>query len=177
MDTRECELPKVGDGVTLVERGELKPGTILRVSTSGRCVWFRLDEPVAGSARLFRPAANHWVHRAIRQADGVFREDHDMSRVEVGVRRSGADRTIARPGPTPRCLADLVEAVDRIEPWLLKTRWYPMTYMMIPSVLHSADALAAELAAAETERQSERERLGALRAHVGKLRAGFKRRV
>lgn len=34
---------------------------------------------------------------------------------------------------------------EKIEPWLLKTIWPPLTYMMIPSVLNGADELILEL--------------------------------
>jgi hypothetical protein len=43
-------------------------------------------------------------------------------------------------------IADLGERLAELEPWLLKTDWAAMTYMLIPSVLASADALAAEMA-------------------------------
>jgi len=38
-----------GDGLTLHDHGGYIPGTVLRVSTSGRCVWFKLDVTIDGT--------------------------------------------------------------------------------------------------------------------------------
>lgn len=173
-------MPKVGDGVTLHRQGCLYPGSIIRVSTSGRCVWFQLDAVVQddgdGTSGRFVPDARTWTHRAIRQADAVYREDHDMNRVDIGIRLFRW-RTNTLPGaPGERGIVDLEEAVDVIEPWLLKSRWYPMTYMMIPSMLASADKLLAEIAAFHGRDDAEATRAAALHDHLASLRKSFKRK-
>ena len=43
-------------------------------------------------------------------------------------------------------LADLLGRVERIEPWLRRRTWPPLTYMMIPSVLASAANIIRGLA-------------------------------
>jgi len=80
-----------------------------------------------------------------------------------------------RPLPAARTAPDLQPLalkVEAIEPWLKKTRWYPMTYLLIPSVLQSADQLLAELAAYQGE-QAEQATL--LFNRLKQLRANFKR--
>lgn len=161
--------PAEGVGVTLHERDGLLPGTILRAGP--RVFWFKLDGDRAGAERIW-PAALAWTYRAVRQADGVWREGADMRRVDVGVRRLRLDTQADRGEPGRRSGDQLAREVDRLEPWLLKTRWYPMTYMAIPSVLGSADALLAELARYDGP---ERERVAALRERLAALRTAFHR--
>ena len=171
--------PRVGDGVTLHDHACLYPGTIIRVSTSGRCLWFQVDAVTQddgdGTAARFVPDARTWTYRAIRQPDGVYREDHDMKRVDVGLRRFRLRRNVLPGAPGERGLVDLEEAVELIEPWLLKTRWYPMTGMMIPGVLKKTDELLAEIAAAAFRERDDAEaaRLEALHDRLGKLKGNF----
>lgn len=153
--------PAAGVGVTFHGDDWMQPATIVR---AGRHVfWFRLDGD-DGS-----PAAGRWTYRAILRPDGTWREDHDMRRVDVGVRRRRPPPGCGVPGR--RMPDQLAAAVERIEPWLLKRRWYPMTYMMIPSVLRAADELLTELAAYAGP---ERERVQALHARLSSLRQGFR---
>ncbi len=172
--------PMVGDGVTLHDHGCLYPGTIIRVSTSGRCAWFQLDavsqDDGDGTAARFVPDGRTWIFRAIRQRDGIYREDHDMKRVDVGVRRFRWRRNVLPGAPGERGLIDLEEAVELIEPWLLKTRWYPMTGMMIPGVLKKTDELLAEIAAFKGRDDSEAARSEALRERLVALKRNFKRK-
>jgi hypothetical protein len=138
----EVRAPVVGKGVTRYVHGNLEPGTILRVSRSGRAILCQVDDPTDGSAPEGAQRATYW---AVRRADGVFRSGHEMWRVVVGVRRA---RTREAGSSAPAgSLADLAERLERIEPWLLRRRWYPMTYMAIPSILRSAEELLAALAA------------------------------
>lgn len=172
--------PRAGDGVTLHDHGCLYPGTIIRVSASGRCLWFQLDAVTQddgdGTAARFVPDARTWTYRAIRQPDGVYREDHDMKRVDVGVRRFRWRRNVLPGAPGARGLVDLDEAVELIEPWLLKTRWYPMTGMMIPSVLKKTDELLAEIAAFRGRDEAETASAEALHERLAKLKIGFRRK-
>jgi hypothetical protein len=162
-------VPQVGRGVTLHSFGSLSPGTILRVSPSGRTIWFQLDA-LGGVPAAKRADGSTWTWRAVRQPDGVFRAGHEMWRVDVGVRRflpyEAANAAVAGS------FRDLANRVARIEPWLLRRRWYPMTYMAIPSVRRSAKELLAELASYAGPRRDEAE---ALHARLSGLRERFGR--
>ena len=95
IDLSAVRAPVVGKGVTLSSFGNLQPGTILRVSPSGRTFWFQLDD-LGGVAVPRQPDGSKWTYRAVRQADGVFREGHAMWRVMVGTRRSHVPSLTAR---------------------------------------------------------------------------------
>ena len=47
---------------------------------------------------------------------------------------------------TTRHAADFEQRLAALEPWLTRTSWGAMTYMLIPSVLQEADRLNAEMA-------------------------------
>lgn len=177
-DTFAGSRPVAGDGVTVHERGELHPGTIVRVSTSGRCLWLRLDhvelDDATGATR-FVPEERAWLRRAIRQPDGAYREAHDMWRVDVGVRRFRPDRGTGASGAETDAAA-LEEAVELLEPFLLKTRWYPMTGMLIPSVLESAEELSARIRAHRAKNEAEIARVKVLAEKLATLRKQFKRK-
>ncbi len=164
--------PAPGDGLTMFRRGGVLPGTIQRVSTSGRCVWFVVDPPPGMEHRPDRPP---WVHRALRQDDGTWREDYTKERIEMGVRRPYVPESNPVNVEAPRTLEQLRDAVERIEPWLLRTTWPPMSYMMIPSVLASADKLIVELSEWNHGDFLERSQVLGLKQRMEKLRAGFKR--
>jgi hypothetical protein len=66
--------------------------------------------------------------------------------------------------------------VDLIEPWLLKTRWYPMTGMMIPGVLTKTDELLAEIAAFRGRDEAETASAAALHDRLLGLKRNFRRR-
>lgn len=172
--------PRAGDGVTLHDHGCLSPGTIIRVSSSARCLWFQLDAVTQddgdGTAARFVPDPRTWTYRAVHQRDGVYREDHDMKRVDVGVRRFRWRCSVLPGVPGERDLVDLEQALELIEPWLLKTRWHPMTGMMIPSVLKKADELIAEIAAFRGRDEAETAGAEALHERLAKLKIGFKRK-
>ncbi len=163
--------PAMGDGLTMFRRGGALPGTVVRVSTSGRCAWFTLDPPPGATL----PAgAQPWVYRAYLQDDGVWRDDYTKERVELGVRRPYVPESNPEAVEGKRTLVQLDDAVERIEPWLLRTRWPPMTGMLIPSVLKSADALIGELSARTGGELCERSRILALRQRMERLRQGFR---
>ena len=94
-----------------------------------------------------------------------------MRRVDVGVPRVRFDEPKDRGEPGQRTPDQLAAAVDRLEPRLLTRRWYPMSYMAIPSLLRSADELLAELSAYQG---AEREGVAALHTRLTALRTGFR---
>jgi hypothetical protein len=154
-------------GITLHERGRWFAGTILTVEESGSSFTFRLDNP-----ELLHDLGVCSTWRAQRTPDGTFRVEREMWKVEVGARRSRPRREL--PAPGSRGVLDLEEAVDRLEPVLLRTEWPPMTYMAIPSVLRSADELLAELAGFQGA-QEDRRCVADLHARLTRLRQGVHR--
>jgi hypothetical protein len=83
---------------------------------------------------------------------------------------------VCREIQNPRLPAEPLDAleaqVDKLEPLLRQRLWYPMTYMMIPSILSSADRLLLEL---EGYTGPEPERAKKLHARLLALRTGFRR--
>lgn len=132
------------------------PGVIIRVASTGTLFWFRTE---TGD-----------VYRATTAIDGRWREDSSCWPVTLGVATAGA-----RPGSDGLTGLDrLFYDADRVEPWLLKRRWYPMTYMMIPGVKSSAQQLVEKLehwvgSPEEVARAKEKG------ANLRRLLAGFKR--
>jgi hypothetical protein len=160
--------PAPGVGVTWRGPDADRPGTIFRAGP--RVFWFRLDADGPAAAHL-TDALRAWTFSAVRQADGTWR-DADMRRVDVGVRRLRLHALAVRGVPGARSVDELAREVDRLEPSLLKRRWYPMTSMMIPGVLASADALLSEL---DAYAGPDRPRAVALRERLAALCAGFRR--
>ncbi len=56
------------------------------------------------------------------------------------------------PIENPDVYGELKAEVDRIVPYLLESRWYPMTYMAIPKLLKDADELIARMEKADAGR-------------------------
>lgn len=81
--------------------------------------------------------------------------------------------SVEHPAASKRSIAKFTASIDKIEPWLGKTTWAPMTYMLIPSVLESADHLIRNLTFElnRTNDEALREQL----ERVTTLRANFKR--
>jgi hypothetical protein len=148
--------PPIGLPITWHRQDADVPGVVIRVASTGTLFWFRTE---GGN-----------VYRATTALDGRWREDSDCWPVTLGVARSG--KRPAPPTPTP--LDELLHKADRLEPWLLKRRWYPMSYMMIPGVLSSAQQVAEQLehwqgSAEEVERARQKG------AHLRRLLTGFRR--
>ncbi len=166
METRA--MPEVGQGATVMMNGSECPATIVRVAFDGLVVWMQVDrveEGDDGQARFVHDPTE-WVLRAVRK-DGEYRLDPDMQRVEIGRRRYR--RTT---GPWAMGFESFRERVERIEPCLLRRRWYPMTYMGIPSLLRSADDLLAEM---DAYRGADEAAVRVLRERLAVRRDGFKR--
>lgn len=164
------DLPRVGDGVTY----GAQPGTIVRVGTNGRYFWFQLDavrEAPDGGAR-FVPDPYAMTYGALLEDDGVWRESYTRGPVAVGLRRLSTD--LSTPAPLAGTLAALASRAGALTPTLLKRRWYPMSYMGIPSVLKAADALLLEIARFEAAGAEEEKAVAALFERFARLRAGFR---
>ncbi|HYG69775.1 MAG TPA: hypothetical protein VD838_19020 [Anaeromyxobacteraceae bacterium] len=156
-------MPAPGVGVTFHSLLGIVPGTIVRAGP--RIFWFRVDDGFPGGAQLSETFRG-WTHSAVLQPDGVWRAGAEMMRVDVGVRRW------RRSGPAPTSEADkLAAALEGLEPRLLQRRWYPMTYMGIPSMLHAADDLLERMAAYDGP---ERERVATLHEKLAHLRKDFR---
>ncbi len=159
--------PVVGGALTWRRQDASVPATILRISRSGSCLWFECEKDHGKEPRM--------IFRALRCGDGQYREDHDCWPVDVGVREEGPRAPPPDGAYGDQTLAELTTSVERIEPWLRKTRWYPMTYMMIPSVLASADELLFALAAYPGNAEAERLEAQRLASHLAALRGDFHR--
>ncbi len=92
------------------------------------------------------------------------------------VLRGHGDRCVTLVPPLEPLDADPIESLEaelaRLEPCPRKTDWYPMTNMIIPSVLQAADVLAYRL---DAGRDPDRERIEVAKRHLRALRAGFRR--
>jgi hypothetical protein len=128
------------------------PGTVIRVARRGRLVWFREDDP----------KQQQWLHRAIHMPDGCWREDFELRLVTLGTRE--AVELPLHPALPSHEQSFRVRAAQ-FEAGLLRKRSYPMTYLMIPSMLTQVDVLIAEFSP----------KAPVLAAHLKSLRAGFRR--
>ncbi len=143
--------PTVGIGLTWHDAPSV-PGTVIRVARRGRLAWFREDDP----------KQHQWLHRAIRMPDGCWREDSELRLVTLGTRE--AVELPLHPALPAHEQPFRVRAA-RFEAGLLRKRWYPMSYLVIPSMLTQVDVLIAELSSAAP----------VLAAHLKSLRDGFRR--
>ncbi|HZZ83950.1 MAG TPA: hypothetical protein VFE30_05395 [Anaeromyxobacteraceae bacterium] len=167
-------IAEIGDGATVDDTHLRRPATVVRVAFEGRAFWIRPDavvEDERGDPR-FVPDPCAEPIRVLRQPDGSYREDHQKHRVLLGRRELRLSSSAVPEAAGARTLASYRALFERIEPWLLRTRWYPMTYMMIPSVLAKADALIAEM---EGYRGKDRDEVLELRARLVARRDGFRR--
>lgn len=160
--------PAPGVGLTLHHNAGLVPGTILRAGP--RIFWFQIDNGFPGAERLTEVQLG-WTYRAVLQPDGAWREEPDMRRVDVGVRRARLASPADFGVPGRRTADQLAAAVERLAPWFLKRHWYPMTLMAMPTVLISADELLGEIEAYEGPAS---DRVGSLHERLAALRARFR---
>ncbi len=77
------------------------------------------------------------------------------------------------PIENPDVYGNFKKEVDRIVPHLLETRWYPMTYMIIPKLLRDADDLIKRMESASAGRHQVY--LDALLVKLRFIRSDFKR--
>ena len=68
-------------------------------------------------------------------------------------------------------LQEMTEKIDEIEPWLRRTCWPPISYMLIPSVLQKADEYLALI----KEELKQNEEWEVLYQRLSPLRENFKR--
>jgi hypothetical protein len=73
---------------------------------------------------------------------------------------------------TDNDLDDISARIDLLEPWLKKTVWPPMTYMLIPSVLESATTLTDML---QTSTSDDEDRSKAMLEKITGLKDSFKK--
>lgn len=133
-------------------------GTVTHIASTGTLFWFRCD-------------GRDVVCRAVRFPGGEWREDHHCWPVTLGTGIAGARPVRQSASP----LDERLSQIERHEPWLLKRRWYPMTYMLIPSVLSSARKLAEELEGWASDSAEERQRAREGAARIRCLISEFRR--
>ena len=164
-------VPFVGMGLTYYFKENAYAGTIVRVSGDLQAIFFVQDRPHrargAREAFIFTPG-NGSAYEARHEPRGYVWQGRV---VLLGVRRWG-EAPAAGPAAPATGLASFRERFAGLEPRLLKRKWYPMTYMAIPSVLRSADELIAEMDAYEGPDVAE---VRALRATLATRRAEFRR--
>ena len=98
-----------------------------------------LDIRIASTGMLFKFQLKDGSKFRAVLIEGIWREDLDRWPVDLGAPRSPA-------GLQPvDGLGAALHRLSRLEPWLLKRRWYPMTYMLMQGAKTSAAALADEL--------------------------------
>jgi hypothetical protein len=163
----------VGEGLTVYRDGGHKPGTIHRVSATGRCIWYSIDAAETDGTDQVQSD----VHRAIRGLDGVYRDDRELWRIALDVKRPAKASTDSAYQGGDISLDALEEEVERLEPYLLRKRWYPMTSMTIPSVLQHADALISSLTGYSPVTEEESKRHSASLQRLLGLRRNFRREV
>ncbi len=145
---------ETGTPVTWHQQANEVAGEIIRIASTGKLFWFQLKD---GS-----------VLRAVL-VEGVWREDLDLWPVELGAASNPAGTT------PPGALGEALHRLWRLEPWLLKRRWYPMTYMIIPGVKTSAVALADELERWPETPAPEKARASEKATYLRRLIAEFQR--
>ncbi len=165
-------VPFVGMGLTFLFKEQVYAGTIVRISDDFQSIFFVQDRPHlpkgnGGRAFIFTSGSGS-ACEARHEARGYVWEGR---LVQLGVRRwvttPATGPAAALPG-----LAGFRERFARMEPSLLQRQWYPMTYMIIPSLLRGADELIAEMDAYQgTDADEVRE----LRARLAIRRAEFRR--
>ncbi len=159
-------------GLTYRFKEQVYAATIVRVSDDGQSIFFVQDRPYAPyrdarKAFIFTPGGGQ-AYEARLDGEGYVWQGQA---VVLGVRRW--ETTPLTDAGTPATgLAGFRERFGRLEPGLLQRKWYPMTYMAIPSLLKSADDLIAEMAAYEGPDAAE---VRDLREQLVTRRAEFRR--
>ncbi len=159
-------------GRTYRFKEQVYAGTIVRVADDLQSIFFVQDRPHSrspGAPKVFIFTPGSGQAYEARLGPGGYAWEGQA--VLLGVRRwvttsQADDKTAAT------ALAAFRERFGRLEPGLLQRKWYPMTYMAIPSLLSSADALVAEMDAYEGPDEVAVRELHAL---LVERRAGFRR--
>lgn len=165
-------VPFAGMGLTYFFKEQVYAGTIVRISDDFQSIFFVQDRPhipkgAGGRAFLFTTGRGA-AYEARHAARGY---EWEGRLVLLGVRRWATTPAAGAAIPAPE-LAGFRERFARMEPSLLQRRWYPMTYMLIPSLLRGADELIAEM---DTYQGPNAEEVRELRATVAIRRAEFRR--
>jgi hypothetical protein len=166
------ETPFVGMGLTYRFKEQVYAGTVVRVSDDLQSIFFVQDRPhsqapCSPKAFVFTPGSGQAYEATLGPEGYVW----DGGLVVLGVRR-WVTTPLTDAGTPSTGLAAFRERFSRLEPGLLQRKWYPMTYMLIPSLLRSADELIAEMGGYEGPDGDE---VRELRATLVARRAGFRR--
>jgi hypothetical protein len=171
-DASLAMVPFVGMGLTYHFKEQVYAGTIVRISDDFQSIFFVQDRPhlpKGSSLRAFIfTSGGGSACEARRDARGYVWEDRP---VQLGVRRWVTTPLTSTGSPAPG-LAGYRERFARMEPSLLQRQWYPMTYMIIPSLLRGADELIAEM---DAYQGPDVEEVRELRERLAIRRAEFRR--
>ena len=164
-------VPFVGMGLTFFFKEQVYAGTIVRVSDDFQRIFFVQDRPhppskVALTAFIFTPGSGA-AYEARHSPRGYVWEGRP---VLLGVRRWVT--SLKDTGAPTTALTALRDRLERLEPSLLQRKWYPMSYMAIPSLLRSADELIAEM---DAYQGPDVEEVRELRTRLALRRGEFRR--
>lgn len=90
-DRREELLPEVGMGITVCYVNDSYPGTIVKVTPSGKTFWYTEDETfyqklaTGKTIKAFKPRTNGHPIRASLRKRGEYRNERDI-RIHLGRR-------------------------------------------------------------------------------------------
>ena len=164
-------VPFVGMGLTFFFKEQVYAGTIVRISDDFQSIFFVQDRPHPPTRRSPRAfiftSGRGSVYEASHDARGFVWEGR---LVQLGVRRWVTTPAMGTGTPVPG-LTRFRERLARMEPSLLQRKWYPMTYLLIPSLLRAADELIAEMGSYQGP---DMEEVRELRARLAIRRAEFR---
>jgi hypothetical protein len=146
--------PDIGTPVTWHRQSEELAGEIVRIASTGKLFWFQLKDGSKFRAVLI---------------EGIWREDLDCWPVDLRAPSSPAgDQPVG-------ALDEALHRLSRLEPWLLKRRWYPMTSMLMQGVKTSAAVLVDELERWPEDPAPEKARATEKAIYLRRLIAEFRR--
>lgn len=165
----ELRAPAVGMGVTVHVDGCWYPGTIVLVAADGTALSFRFDAVVQdrpGRRGRFVPESRAKAITARRDPDGIFRIEPRMNEVEPGARRYRSQQKFQPGLGGRRGVTELADAVERLEPRLLRRLAPESAARERPELIASARGLLAELEAMSLAPATDRSRVSSLRARL-----------